>query len=118
MVDLASSPQRLPRVNARLERKLQRLVAVIVVGTLSGIAVGFTHGSGASALITGTIYGFLLGAIIGAVELFALEDWDWLNRLSFLANLAVRSAVYAAIIIGIQLLQPGERIAGVPMGAS
>ena len=88
-------------MNARLERKLQRLAAVIVVGTLSGIAVGLTHGTGATALITGAVYGFLLGAIIGAVELFVLENWDWLNRLSFLANLAVRSAVYAAIIIGI-----------------
>ena len=118
MVDLASSPRQLSRMNARLERKLQRLAAVIVVGTLSGIAVGLTHGTGATALITGAVYGFLLGAIIGAVELFVLENWDWLNRLSFLANLAVRSAVYAAIIIGIQLLHPGERIAGLPLEAS
>ena len=118
MVDLASSPRQLSRMNARLERKLQRLAAVIVVGTLSGIAVGLTNGTGATALITGAVYGFLLGAIIGAVELFVLENWDWLNRLSFLANLAVRSAVYAAIIIGIQLLHPGERIAGLPLEAS
>ncbi|WP_050402189.1 adenylate/guanylate cyclase domain-containing protein [Bradyrhizobium embrapense] len=118
MVDLASSHEQLLRVSARLERKLHRLAAVIVVGTLSGIAVGLTHGSGTGPLITGAVYGFLLGAIIGTVELFVLEDWDWLSRLSFLANLAVRSAVYAAIIIGIQLLHPGERIAGIPWGAS
>ena len=116
MVDMASTSQPLSGMNARLERKLQRLAAVVVVGTLSGVAVGLTRsGSGASAVIIGAIYGFLLGLIIGAVELFVLEDWDWLKRLSFLTNLAVRSTIYAVIISGVQLAQPGERIAGVTL---
>lgn len=119
MVDMASTPQPLSRISRRLERKLQRLAAVIVVATLSGVALGLTRGGGgAPPLIAGATYGFLLGGIIGAVELFVLEDWDWLNRLSFLVNLAIRSAIYAAIIIGIQLLQPGERVAGVPLPVS
>lgn len=68
-------------MNARLERKLQRFAAVIVVATLSGVAVGLTRsGSGAASLMAGATYGFLLGFLIGAVELFVLEDWDWLNR--------------------------------------
>jgi len=119
MVDMASPSQSPPRMNARLERKLQRFAAVIVAGTLSGVVVGLTRsGSGMTSPIAGATYGFLLSLLIGAVELFGLEEWDWLNRLSFLANLAVRSAVYAAIIIGIQLLQPGERVAGAPLQAS
>lgn len=102
-------------MNARLERKLQRLAAVIVAGTLAGVAVGLARaGSAPPQLITGATYGFLMGATIAAVELFVLEDWNWLSRLPFLTNLAVRSAIYAAIIIGIQLLQPGERLAGLP----
>ncbi|KWV57689.1 adenylate cyclase [Bradyrhizobium macuxiense] len=106
-------------MNARLARKLQRFAAVIVVGTLSGVAVGLTRsGSEPTSLVAGATYGLVLGFLLGAVELFLLEDWDWLNRLSFLVNLAVRSAIYAAIIIGIQLLQPGERVAGAPLSAS
>ncbi|MES5488220.1 adenylate/guanylate cyclase domain-containing protein [Bradyrhizobium sp. INPA03-11B] len=101
-------------MNARLERKLQRLAAVLVAGILSGVAITLSaFGGGAAQLTVGITYGLLLAGVIGSIELFVLEDWDWLKRLSFLSNLAVRSAVYAAIIIGIQLLQPGERIAGV-----
>ena len=101
-------------MNARLERKLQRLAAILVAGILSGVAITLSaFGGGTAQLFVGITYGFLLAGVIGAIELFVLEDWDWLNRLSFLPTLAVRSAIYAAIIIGIQLLQPGERIAGV-----
>ncbi|MDH2386058.1 adenylate/guanylate cyclase domain-containing protein [Bradyrhizobium sp. CER78] len=101
-------------MNARLERKLQRLAAVLVAGILSGVAITLSaFGGGAAQLTVGITYGFLLAGVIGSIELFVLEDWDWLKRLSFLPTLAVRSAIYAAIIIGIQLLQPGERIAGV-----
>ena len=38
----------------------------------------------------------------------------WLGNLSFTANLIVRSAIYASIIVIIQLFQLGEVIAGVP----
>ncbi|MGN1286988.1 MAG: adenylate/guanylate cyclase domain-containing protein [Bradyrhizobium sp.] len=101
-------------MNARLERKLQRLAAVLVAGILSGVAITLSaFGGGAARLTVGITYGFLLAGVIGSIELFVLEDWDWLKRLSFLPTLAVRSVIYAAIIIGIQLLQPGERIAGV-----
>ena len=101
-------------MNARLERKLQRLAAILVAGILSGVAITLgAFGGGAAQLTVGITYGFLLAGVIGSIELFVLEDWDWLNRLSFLPTLAVRSAIYAAIIIGIQLLQPGERIVGV-----
>ncbi|MCC8982401.1 adenylate/guanylate cyclase domain-containing protein [Bradyrhizobium acaciae] len=106
-------------MSARVERKLQRLAAVVVAGILSGVIITLiSYGAGAAQLVVGITYGFLLAAVIGTIELFVLEDWDWLNRLSFLTNLAVRSAIYAVIIIGIQLLQPGERIAGVAPQAS
>ncbi|WP_249164032.1 adenylate/guanylate cyclase domain-containing protein [Bradyrhizobium jicamae] len=112
MDDLSRPP---PRMNPRVARKLRYLTAVIVVGILSGIVVGFGRSGSGPSLVAGATYGFLLAGIIGAVELFMLEDWDWLNRLSFVVNLAVRSAIYAAIIIVIQLLQPGERVIGLPL---
>ena len=42
----------------------------------------------------------------------------WLNDLSFTANLIARSAIYASIIVIIQLFQLGEVIAGVPRETS
>jgi adenylate cyclase len=107
------------RLTPRVARQLRYLSAIVIVAGLSGVVIGLGRGgSPVPAVISGVSYGVLLGGIIGAIELFVLQDWDWLNRLSFVANLAVRSAVYAAIIIGIQLLQPGERIAGQPLDAS
>ena len=40
---------------------------------------------------------------------------DWLGGLSFTANLMVRSAIYAAIIVPIQFFQSGEVIAGLSL---
>ena len=42
----------------------------------------------------------------------------WLTSLSFTANLIVRSAIYAAIIMVVQLLQLGELVAGLPLETS
>ncbi len=42
----------------------------------------------------------------------------WLGNLSFTANLIARSAIYASIIVIIQLFQLGEVIAGVPRQTS
>src|SRR5258708_7193070 len=57
---------------------------------------------------------------IGSVELFVLDGplRAWLGDLSFTANLIVRSAIYAAIIMVIQLSQSGEIIAGLPLDTS
>jgi len=57
---------------------------------------------------------------IGGVHLFILDGpmRVWLGGLSFTANLIVRSAVYAAIIVIIQFSQVGEIIAGLPLDAS
>jgi adenylate cyclase len=63
----------------------------------------------------GAIYGPLMGFSIGGLELFVLGGplRTWLSNLPFTVNLMVRSAIYAAIIMAIQLLQD-EFIAGRP----
>jgi adenylate cyclase len=71
-------------------------------------------------MAVGVVYGLLISATIGAVELFVLDGpmRAWLGNLSFTANLIARSAIYASIIVIIQLFQPGEVIAGVPRQTS
>ena len=104
-------------MNARLERNL-RMLAAIVVGSVFP-AVGFALARGYASLsgvAVGIAYGFILSITIGGIFLFVLQGpmRMWLGGLSFTANLAVRSAVYAAIIVPALYFQLGELIVGVP----
>lgn len=104
-------------MNARLERRLRTLAAVIVVGTIAGLAINFAQGrTSPASMMVGAVYGFLMSISIGVVELFVLDGpmRDWLGDLSFTASLIVRSAIYAMIIMLIQMFQSGEAIVGLP----
>ena len=104
-------------MNARLERKLRLLAFVVAAGTISGIAFNAAQGR---SLVVGIAYGLLVSLVLGSIELFTLEGpmRPWLGGLSFAANLVVRSAIYATIIVVIQWLQLGEAIAGLPLDMS
>jgi adenylate cyclase len=108
-------------MNARLERKLRLLAVIIVAGTIAGLAINFIQGrTSPSSMVVGVTYGFLMCVAIGGVELFVLDGplRVWLGDLSFTVNLLVRSAIYAALIMVIQLSQSGEVIAGLPLDTS
>ena len=104
-------------MNARLERKLRSLIVISVASAIGGIvfvvARGFTT---PSAIATGIVYGLLLGVTLAGISLFLLQGpmQLWLGSLSFTANLMVRSAIYAAIIVPIQFFQLGDIIARAP----
>jgi adenylate cyclase len=102
-------------MNARMEKKLQSLAVIVVVGTMAGLAVHFEQvRTSPSALVGGAAFGFITSVTLGGVELFVLGGMmrDWLGGLSFTANLMVRSAIYAALILVIQIFQSDEIIAG------
>jgi adenylate cyclase len=104
-------------MNARLERKL-RLLGVIVIASVIG-AIGFVFAQGytsLSSIAVGISYGLILSLAIGGISQFVLEGpmRMWLGGLSFTANLAVRSAIYAAIIIPTQFFQLGAVLIGQP----
>jgi len=108
-------------MNARLERKLRLLAVIIAAGIIAGLAINFAQGrTSPSSMVVGVTYGLLMCIAIGSVELFVLDGplRAWLGDLSFTANLIVRSAIYAAIIMVIQLSQSGEIIAGLPLDTS
>jgi adenylate cyclase len=108
-------------MNARLERKLRMFAVIIAVGMIAGLGVSFAQGrTSPSSLAVGVAYGLLMSVTIGGVEVFVLDGAlrVWLNDLSFTANLIARSAIYASIIVIIQLFQLGEVIAGVPRETS
>jgi adenylate cyclase len=108
-------------MDARLERKLRVLAWVCVAGVTAGIVFNVAQGRATPAgMVVGVSYGLTLSSVLGGIELFVLEGplGEWFSGLSFTANLMVRSAIYAAITVAIQVLQLGERIAGVPLEAS
>jgi adenylate cyclase len=94
-------------MNARLARKLRLLAVTTAASALGGIAFvvarGFTSPSG---IATGAVYGLLLGGTIAGTSLFILKGLmrQWLGSLSFTANLLVQSAIFAAIIVPIQVV--------------
>jgi adenylate cyclase len=104
-------------MNAKVERKLRLLTAIIVVGTIAGLAVNFAQGRDPTV---GAVFGFITSIVIGGVELFVLGGpmRNWLGDLSFTASLLVRSAIYAVFILAIQLSQSNEMIAGLPFKTS
>jgi adenylate cyclase len=104
-------------MNARLERKLRSLAAVVVAGLIAGIVFNLAQGHTSSTrLAVGALYGLLMSASLGSVELLVLDGSmrGWLRGLSFAANLMVRSTIYLAIITAVQWFRLGEVIAGVP----
>jgi adenylate cyclase len=107
-------------MNARLERKLRLLAVIVVVGTIAGLVVNFVQGrTSSSSMAVGIAFGFITSVVIGGVELFVLDGSmrDWLRGLSFMANLMVRSAIYAALILTIQFSQSDEIVAGLSLKA-
>jgi adenylate cyclase len=100
-------------MDARLERNVRLLLAVVACGATAGLVFSVPQGHSA---VVGVSYGVVMSGTLGAIELFVLNGpmRDWLSRLSFTAAFAMRSAIYAAIIALLQWLQPGELIAGLP----
>ncbi|PAY10264.1 adenylate/guanylate cyclase domain-containing protein [Bradyrhizobium sp. UFLA03-84] len=108
-------------MNAKLERKLRTLGAVIVAGVVASVVINVAQGRHSlTAFLVGFVYAFVSCVALGGIELFVFQGplSERLNRLSFAGLLTVRSAVYAVIIIAIQLLQPGERFAGLSLEVS
>ena len=108
-------------MNARLERKLRVLAWICVAGVVAGIVFNVAQGrTTTSSMVVGITYGLSLSGVLGGIELFVLEGplRAWFSELSFTTNLMVRSTIYAAVTVAIQLLQLGERIAGLPLEAS
>ncbi|HXQ03655.1 MAG TPA: adenylate/guanylate cyclase domain-containing protein [Bradyrhizobium sp.] len=108
-------------MNARLERKLRSLAALVVAGLIAGMVFDVAQGrTSPTFLAVGASYGLLMSVTLGSTELFVLEGpmREWLGGLSFATRLMVRSTIYVAIITVIQWFQLGEVIAGLSPDSS
>lgn len=108
-------------MNARLERKLRMLAVICVAGVVAGlIFVGEQGRTSSSTLAAAVAYGLLISLSIGILELFVADGAlrAWFDRLPFTANLVLRSVIYAAVIVSIQVLQLGSLVVGLPFDPS
>jgi adenylate cyclase len=104
-------------MNARLERKLRLLGAIVVASVVGAIAFTFAQGDASlSATARAISYGLILGLSLGGVSQFVLEGpmRMWLGGLSFTADMVVRSAIYAAVILPTQYFELGTVLIGQP----
>jgi adenylate cyclase len=104
-------------MNARLERKLRLLGAIVVASLIGAIAFTFAQGdTSLSAIARAISYGLILGLSLGGVSQFVLEGpmRMWLGGLSFTADMVIRSAIYAAVILPTQYFELGTVLIGQP----
>ena len=104
-------------MNARLERKLRLLGAIVVAAVIGAVAFTFAQGdTSLSALARAISYGLILGFSLGGVSQFVLEGpmRMWLGGLSFTADMVIRSAIYAAVILPTQYFELGTVLIGQP----
>jgi adenylate cyclase len=116
-----SSYGSLPLMNARLERQLRLLAWIIAAGVIAGVVFNLAQGRTApTSMLVGITYGLSMSVILGSIELFVLEGSMRVqfSSLSFTTGLLVRSSIYVGILVIIQLLQVGERVAGLPLDLS
>ena len=108
-------------MNARLERKLRLLVVVVAASVIGAVIYSLAQGfNTATGVAVGISYGLLISVAMTGISQFVLEGpmRPWLGGLSFTANLIVRSAIYAAIVVPILFFQLGGMIAGAPVDPS
>jgi adenylate cyclase len=98
-------------MNARLEKNLRTLAAVMACGATAGLVFSLSQNH---SPVVGVSYGLAMSGALGAIELFILSGSlsDWFSRFSFTTTLAIRSAIYAAVIAVLQWTQPGEVVTG------
>jgi adenylate cyclase len=104
-------------MNARLERKLKLVGAIVVAGIVGAIGFSFAQGyTSHSAIARAISYGVILGLALGGVSQFVFEGpmRMWLGSRSFTTNLVIRSAIYAAVILPTQYFELGAVLIGQP----
>lgn len=102
-------------MQARLERQLRMLAAILIGGMIGGtIYVASNIGLSPANLAIGVLAGLLISAPIGVFELLASSGplQAWLAGMTFIRSLLVRSAIYAAVIIPIQYFDIPVRLLG------
>jgi adenylate cyclase len=102
-------------MTARLRRQLQMFAAIIAGGIFAGLLYNVANGlTRPIDLLVGTTYGVLISAPLGGLELLTSQGRgrSWLRRLPLPVSLALRSLVYAGVILTVQVGSLGHHLLG------
>lgn len=88
-------------MNARLERKLRVLIAIVAAGAMAGAAFSAAHDL---PLLPGIVTGLLISSLVGCFEVLIADGpvRVWLNDRSFTASLLIKSSFYATVILAVE----------------
>lgn len=98
-------------MNARFERKLRVLTTIIAAGGAAGVAFSATHDL---PILPGLVIGLVISTVLGGFEIMVADGpiRIWLSGRSFTANLLIKSAFYAVVILAVQWFRLADVLIG------
>jgi len=99
-------------MNARLERKLRMLIAIVIAGGVAGMAFSAAHGQ---SVVPGLVTGILISVLLGGLEVLVADGpiRSWVSARSFTVGLLLKSAIYAVVIFGLQWFPVADWLIGI-----
>jgi adenylate cyclase len=106
------------------ERRLRLLGRVVTAGTVLGSAYGAllnvaAFGTPRFGIPIGGLHGLLLSGSIGMLEIFGTRTRPGraVEQAPFLVTLLVKALLWGSLIAFVNIVEPGTRLMGVPLGA-
>jgi adenylate cyclase len=98
-------------MNPRLERQARLVATIVGASAMAGLIYAVIQGDRTVAgLVSAMAYGVAISLILSAFEIVSAQNGtlrDWIGGLPFTASLLLRSVVYAAVILSVQLVSMG-----------
>jgi adenylate cyclase len=108
-------------MNARLERRLHLIGAVVAASIVAGVIFVVPRGgTSLTNILVSVVYSIVISLVLVAVELVLRlgPPRAWINGLPFTASVLIRSAIYAAVILPLQYLDLGAWLTDAAPGAA
>ena len=93
-------------MNPRTERHIRRVTSVVIASAVAGLTYALIQGySTVASIATAIGHGVAISLTLSIFEVFVQTGAarDWVRRLPFTVSFLLRSAIYAAVILAVQV---------------
>jgi len=111
-------------MRAGTRRRLQIAGRIAALGALIGACYSLVlqlavYHQPLRGVLIGGIHGFLVGAAVGSLEIFGTRTrlGRAVEQAPFLVTLTVKIVIYGSVIALVNIVEPGTRLVGLPLGA-